>query len=157
MDLGKTNDDIAKEAAHSMDVNLGDVGDMEARGVEEITASSMPTVSTKGKSVVDVDDDDFVDRTPLAKRYRKKAAPLLSPYTQITSADMSSAGTDIDETNIVYYTSLHSIDKGDRETISTYIEQKGALPASAGVSRRHIIQILQNEQIHSAVSKIFIF
>lgn len=64
------------ESRKGMDVIIGNVGDLDARGLEELTVPSMPTVFTKGRSVVDVDDDDFVNKTPLAKRPRKKARPF---------------------------------------------------------------------------------
>lgn len=102
-----------KEAAQGMVVIIGNAVDMDAKGFEELTAPSMPTVFTKGKSVVDVDDDDFVDKTPLAKRLRKKAPPLLNLYTQISSANISYTDNDIDEMSIVYYTSLDTINKDD--------------------------------------------
>lgn len=121
VDEGGHTNDIVKESAEGMDVITHDAGDVDARGPEELTMSSMPAISTIGKLVANVDDDDFVDMTPIAKSHRRKAPPLLSPYTQISLADMSYTDNDIDETSIMYYTQLDIINKGDRETISAYI------------------------------------
>lgn len=131
-----------KEAAKGMDVITGNVGNMDGRGFKELTALFIMAISLKGKSVVDIDDDDFVDRTPLAKMLGRRHHPHLSPYTLISSIDISYTSNGIDETSIVYYTSLNTVDKGAQEMISTYIAQKGALFASVGMSHRHIIQIL---------------
>lgn len=72
VDEGGNTNDIVKEAAKSMDGITGDVGDMDEKGFKELIAPSMPTDSTKAKLVVDIDNDDFMDRTPFVKRLGRR-------------------------------------------------------------------------------------
>lgn len=61
-----------KESDQGMDVISSNASDMDTRGLEELTVSFMLTVPMRGKLVVDVDDDNFVERTHLAKRTERR-------------------------------------------------------------------------------------